>query len=142
MKIDDVEASLTGLYLENSDFSNKERLQMDEIKIINPNDYKIVIHFDDSDCYKELTGQCSLVMENRKKIYRKSFKRNDAKYCPKLYAAMQNNSVNNDDIAIVLCTCGHYNVSSGRHRLCICKHKNLPIKIKISYGITTCQNCP
>lgn len=105
---------------------------------------QVIIKFTENECYKEKTGRCSLGEAfERETIEKISGIRNNIEYCQRLYGALVKNTlIYSDIISIARAHCGHYEVSDGRHRLCIYKYMGMDVdEVEIDEGRLWCQNC-
>lgn len=92
--------------------------------------------FTPDECYKALTGTCSLDKEFNSNSSKKIAKyKADESYCQRLYLAMLKKEDLPLDISIdKAIKCGHYDFSNGRHRTCIAQRKDLAIIAEILYN--------
>lgn len=116
---------------------------MEEIKQIKPKGLPIFYDFTKDECYKVLTGACSLDREFDQNDFTKiAGKRAHKTYCPRLYLAIKASQVMFDKpVEIQKYICKHFDVSDGRHRICICQRFDLPILANISTEKDNCPKC-
>lgn len=108
---------------------------------VNPSNLKFSTSFSKDECYKELTGKCSLdEYKPAEKIERVPGKRSSKEYCPHLSLTIDT-TLEDDPIEIIDFECGHYGIQCGRHRICISKKYNLCIPVDISKEEGICPAC-
>lgn len=114
-----------------------------DFQLIRPKALVIDYNFTENECYRELTGVCSLdffdPIEKKTVISRRT--RNN--YCRDIYQHLKNNEDFNliDPIELIKFSCNHYEIQCGRHRICICEKMNLAIKAIISIEDGKCCKC-
>ncbi|ULO04752.1 hypothetical protein H1230_16440 [Paenibacillus sp. 19GGS1-52] len=121
----------------------------------NPTSIEFTYMLSKHDCFRKLTGKCSLQLtDSEKKRYTLAertlteddtywdFEANSMYYCPLLLKSIQNKGMQNS-IEINPHSCGHYSFSSGQHRTCIAKTsgiQNIPANIHKAWN-SECRVC-
>ncbi len=99
--------------------------------MFDPTNYEFAFNLSKHNCFKKLTGKCSLLLTDRQlRKYQKidtsnknSF--NSVHYCRKLLDYIKLNGMPLPVISIEKKTCGHFSVIDGQHRICIAKTSGL-----------------
>lgn len=116
---------------------------------INPREHAFAFRLGMYDCFKVLTGKCSLeISEEEYNYYKpltKSYGDGSVDYCIKFANHMAENELYTKDTGIVAheYDCGHIAFSDGQHRTCIAKKKGfemLPVTLKKNDGYI-CRVC-
>ncbi|MGE6515262.1 hypothetical protein [Lysinibacillus sphaericus] len=97
---------------------------------INPSVASLVFRMTEYDCFKLLTGKCSLNLtikeyEYYKENYRPLTSASSVEYCRNLYMNIIKNGITDNSIDVCKYSCGHNIFQNGQHRACILKRKNL-----------------
>lgn len=97
------------------------------MKAINPQHYSYAFRLGKYDCFKVLTGKCSLELTEKEYAYyeplTKSYNDGSVDYCRQLAAHLTENNLFKEDTGIYayLNACGHVSFADGQHRTCIAK---------------------
>ncbi len=117
---------------------------MDEYIKFRPRGKVFCYNFNKYDCCEINSKQC-IVTEDMKPInYNRHILEHNAKeYCHRIASLILLNGFREDlsPIYIEKCSCGHYVVDGGRHRLCIAGKLDIEIKVILQEIDSTCQYC-
>ena len=103
----------------------------------------VCFYFHCKNCFKEASGQCSLIAEEEFKIqFANLEEKADPKHCPKILGLMQMPKTKLFPVYLYKYKCGHYQTGQGQHRICIAGHLGLEIKVIINViKDKTCDYC-
>ena len=98
---------------------------------------------DKHDCYYRNKGICSLRHYKIPCEYIKGIAYNSKLFCPNLATSLLQNGFFQaaDDVKIHKKECGHYEISQGQHRVCVCARLQMPMKVLYQEDTDKCRIC-
>lgn len=90
----------------------------------------VYLDFDKYTCFKYKEGRCSLDCLAESTDDDPCLPRYDINYCVNIFKSIKERGfIESPSLLITKYSCGHYVCDDGRHRICICGRKDIPIKI-------------